>query len=450
MRRNPTYHAFHGSPRPIKAFGAPIFGSNGAMRGPGSYFATTRNATENFSANYDKPGHVYEVEITLHRPLRDKPGRMPGSLGSYWEYWDEDAGAWRDVPHEHEVMLDEHYVDNNDDGTRKTPAQREKDRQAFLRAGYDGIVEEWSGVYVVFDPAASVRVVRHLEMHREKPLTSEEAEAWRESYNTWYEAKEKEKDERKLALYRARRVAEAEALEDAFAEECARVRMELRPRPEVTYWDDSGARVRNNPALPIANQYGNVDVRSGVPAGYAHFPGKRLSVTCKALGIDFAEAMDGFARSKQGYKPTFDGVVVREEDAPRLREALAQRDARRPTPAQRAARNEARRERERRARADGFAYRIEQMFPGMPEADVDECAAHATEPGSGRVGRVGAFDEDEEGQDEQVRRAVVAYARHRYTDYDARLAQGHDRGGARDDIRGDLSDVLRKWRETPR
>ena len=35
-------------------------------------------------------------------------------------------------------------------------------------------------------------------------------------------------------------------------------------------------------SLPL-NSYGQVDIRNGVPQGFIHIPGKRLSLTCKAL-----------------------------------------------------------------------------------------------------------------------------------------------------------------------
>lgn len=199
-----------------------------------------------------------------------------------------------------------------------------------------------------------------------------------------------------------------------------------------------GERPRKNPSLRIANQYGNVDA-ARLPAGYAHVPGARVSVTATSLGIDFSPALVGFKKVRGKYKPITNGIVVNEADLPRLEAALARRDARRPTPEQR----EAKREKAHRQVAQGLAARIEEMFPGMPGPDVRECAEHATEPGSGRVGRVADLD------DRHVLMAVVAYARHRYTDYDEMLAEGHGRDDARIAISERLDDTLRGWRRRP-
>jgi hypothetical protein len=41
--------------------------------------------------------------------------------------------------------------------------------------------------------------------------------------------------------------------------------------------------------------------------------------------------------------------------------------------------------------------------------------------------------------------SLVAYARHTFTDYDALLAEGHDRDSARYFVAGELADLLAGW-----
>lgn len=81
--------------------------------------------------------------------------------------------------------------------------------------------------------------------------------------------------------------------------------------------------------LKKANQYGNVDIIDGVPAGYGHVSGRNLQPLCRKMGIKFAPAVVGFTGSRRyGYQPVKDGVVVSAKSAPKLEAALAERDAR--------------------------------------------------------------------------------------------------------------------------
>lgn len=163
-RRNPTYRGFHGSPLVLDAFTAPPFGPGGAVYGPGTYFCTDRKTAEDYAAPYVQArGNVYEVEITLDRPIRAKDD----GWGNYWndphadyEYWDAEAGAWRDLPPRHRYLIEKHFDDTRKGGVRlKTAKERERDRQAFLAEGYDGCVIEPARMYVAFDPAKAVRVI---------------------------------------------------------------------------------------------------------------------------------------------------------------------------------------------------------------------------------------------------------------------------------------------------
>lgn len=199
--------------------------------------------------------------------------------------------------------------------------------------------------------------------------------------------------------------------------------------------------------LKIANAFGNIDVRKPIPQSYVHVPGKNLQPLCRKLGIKFAPALTGFRergrRARFGYSAVMDGVVISARSADKLRVAIADREARsKPrTPEQREAERQRRQERDTRR----FAEEIRDRFPRMPEGDVIACAAHATEIGSGRVGRSSTADDP-------VLGAVIAYARHRHTDYDALLDAGRSAGDgefaredARDEVREAVREVLAGW-----
>lgn len=202
--------------------------------------------------------------------------------------------------------------------------------------------------------------------------------------------------------------------------------------------EDNDRRGKAKTMTIQTNEYGNVDVRRGVPTGLRHVSGQRLSVTCKAVGIEFAPALVGWKRRCGSHRPVFDGVVVIDGDEARLREAIAKRNARRLTPAQKAKR----RQKQHAEDAVAFGERIRTRFPRMPGDDVWQCAYHTTEIGSGRVGRSTCAEDP-------VLAAVVAYARHRYTDYDKLFERLDWEFDDKDDIRtavnGQVREVVAAW-----
>ena len=90
----------------------------------------------------------------------------------------------------------------------------------------------------------------------------------------------------------------------------------------------------------IANEYGNVDIRDGVPAGWIHIRGNNANgeiIGCDCLEhMEHYSAMVGFAQqeasshSRHGigfskpscWRPRFDGIVVREHDAVLVRREM--------------------------------------------------------------------------------------------------------------------------------
>jgi hypothetical protein len=72
--------------------------------------------------------------------------------------------------------------------------------------------------------------------------------------------------------------------------------------------------------LPIAHsEYGTVDIRRGVPAGYAHLPGPQAAERCRRRGVAHAPALVGWeqGRWRRSVRPVLDGVVVAAGDAQR-------------------------------------------------------------------------------------------------------------------------------------
>ena len=106
------------------------------------------------------------------------------------------------------------------------------------------------------------------------------------------------------------------------------------------------------------------------------------------------------------------------------------------------------REAERRAESDRqyinqFAKRIQELFPLCPPGREVVIAEHACLKYSNRIGRTATAKGLEESA---IRLAVIAHIRHVETPYDKLLAAGHDRGEARDRVKGKVSEILITWK----
>jgi len=188
----------------------------------------------------------------------------------------------------------------------------------------------------------------------------------------------------------------------------------------------------DRPPIP-ADTDGRYDVRKGIPSGLTHFPGLRLTVTCRALGIECAAAIIGDAKRAK-FGPKMDGVVIRIEDQARLEEGIQKRDAARPSDAQKAVRKE----NQQASDTAAFLAEIREQFPLMPEDEAVTCAAKATEIGSGRVGRSSSVTD-------AARRAVIAHVRHCHTPYDRLLEDKVPRDDARAQILQQVQSKINQW-----
>lgn len=187
-------------------------------------------------------------------------------------------------------------------------------------------------------------------------------------------------------------------------------------------------------SAPLAiNSDGQYDVRLGVPVGWIHFRGKRLTVTCRALGIECAAAIVGDPIRKK-FGPLMDGVVIREADRAALEAGILKRDASRASDEQKTARKA----KTQAADTSALVAAIRAEFSAMPEADVEACAIHASEIGSGRVGRSSTAGN-------VARKAVVAYVRHKFTPYDELLASGTSRDDARMQVLPLVTAKVNEW-----
>lgn len=83
---------------------------------------------------------------------------------------------------------------------------------------------------------------------------------------------------------------------------------------------------------------------------------------------------------------------------------------------------------------------IKELFPKIPEKDLDEIVNHAWAEGSSRVGTASDLD-----LPRRVQLAVIARIRHNYTDYD-RLLKAFDWPHARKEVEADCLKKLIEWR----
>ncbi|MFG2331303.1 DUF2293 domain-containing protein [Streptomyces sp. NPDC048604] len=134
------------------------------------------------------------------------------------------------------------------------------------------------------------------------------------------------------------------------------------------------------------------------------------------------------------------GLLVEEAALAAAEEAcLADAEAR----ARRRARDAVRRAAQDVRVRETLAAEIRRLFPRCPEDRVAEIAAHASQRGSGRVGRTAAGRSLDRGA---VTAAVRASVRHVDTEYDALLMRGVPRNQARTRVAPVIDTVLRAWR----
>ncbi|MEU0197778.1 MULTISPECIES: DUF2293 domain-containing protein [unclassified Streptomyces] len=146
-----------------------------------------------------------------------------------------------------------------------------------------------------------------------------------------------------------------------------------------------------------------------------------------------------FNRRKSRYERQ--GLLIEEAALARAEQrCLADAEARR----RRRTRDARRREAQDELFAQAFAREIRRLFPGCPPDRARAIAAHASERGSGRVGRSAAGRALTEGA---VTSAVVASVRHLDTPYDRLLMSGVPRHEARRRISPAVETVLRGWTE---
>ena len=167
--------------------------------------------------------------------------------------------------------------------------------------------------------------------------------------------------------------------------------------------------------------------------------GSRTASLCRKMEIRHVTAMTGFTGNRYGYKPTTDGVVVSKRLAIKLLAALAERAAKKRPPVDPAKARAARQKRQERETTN-FADEIRNEFPGMPADDVLDCAKQATKIGSGCVGRSSTVDEP-------VRLAVLAYARHEYTDYESCLGDRDEYYEIKREFNSQAGEIIDGWRQ---
>ncbi|MFE7899643.1 DUF2293 domain-containing protein [Streptomyces sp. NPDC057424] len=135
------------------------------------------------------------------------------------------------------------------------------------------------------------------------------------------------------------------------------------------------------------------------------------------------------------------GVLVEEAALARAeRRCLADAEARR----RRRMRDARRRAAQDALFAQAFTTEIVRLFPGCPAGRARAIALHASERGSGRVGRSAA---GRALTGDAVTSAVVASVRHLDTPYDRLLMSGVPRHEARRRIAASVATVLRGWSE---
>lgn len=181
------------------------------------------------------------------------------------------------------------------------------------------------------------------------------------------------------------------------------------------------------------NQYGNIPIweQRDNDKKLVHIKGDRLTLTCKAHGIDCRRCFVKMRRSRGFANPEYDGIYIAAQDKERLELALAAKSV-----------SQEKREQyvekmDERLRTKWEAE-LTRRYPNMPQEEISEVAGYATSRGSGRVGRSATIEDP-------CRAAVIAHIRHTHTNYEEILESGTDRETARSMVGEDIARIYRQW-----
>lgn len=89
----------------------------------------------------------------------------------------------------------------------------------------------------------------------------------------------------------------------------------LRVLPKRSY---GNCDPRGSSKGELKMNYGRANITKGVPDGYRHVPIKYVARTCQKLGIWYLKAISKWNKAKA----VIDGVIIKEEDWPTLKEKL--------------------------------------------------------------------------------------------------------------------------------
>jgi hypothetical protein len=185
------------------------------------------------------------------------------------------------------------------------------------------------------------------------------------------------------------------------------------------------------------NEYGDIAIWEDrdKDGKIVHVPGKRLTVTCKAQGIDCRRCFLKWGGSSRYPKKVYDGIFVDAKDHEQLLVAITERNLRSIKTAQY---HSACKERQDRALQQSWVNALRKRYPSMPEREAEEIASFATVRGSGRVGRSSLADDP-------IKAATIAHIRHTHTEYDDLLEDGYDRWSAREQVGHEIAVTYKRW-----
>lgn len=177
----------------------------------------------------------------------------------------------------------------------------------------------------------------------------------------------------------------------------------------------------------LANGYGSIDVRGGVPTDLLHVIEPRIQPVARRLSIPYATALVGFTEyMRDRWQAQLEGIVIERTDEDRLRQALDARATRSEvaTPYRKRYR-----EQKQAERVEAFRKGILERFPGIEGSLARSIALRACEIGSGRIGT-------KTGIKDPFTPAVGAYLLHEVTNYHRILDEVHE----------EYRSIERKWR----
>ena len=278
---------------------------------------TAKDVTTRYLKRHVWPGRTKRVRIPVEKvPIYNRKGKIK----KYEKYdWFKTVMSGYERPHFKRTAIDdlEEEKDLKPANFEKKEANIREDTLQFYKTSAEFVLERHLRREEAMKPAS--KPVRTFtsgkgENAKEEPVyRRQDVEVCRtgESWHKEGRAVKPGEQPMKMVTVRAVTLTRKREVEEAERDSGEKQKQGLYARNQTDWIIPPPIE---NGRIP-KNAYGNIDcfVPTMVPKGAVHIPLRKTVMTCKKLGIDYAEAVTGFEFGNKMAVPVIDGIVVAKE-----------------------------------------------------------------------------------------------------------------------------------------